>query len=68
MKKIRIAVNGGQCGSKYSLVHVSGYSVWEVRISDIGERTSVKLIDDNVEQPTKKQLENRIMLHEQNII
>lgn len=63
MEKIRVAVYGGQCGGSYGLLHVSGYSIWEVRINDIGERTSVKLIGDNVENPSAKALHNWVQLH-----
>ena len=66
--RIRVAVYGGQCGSEYSLRHVSGYSIWEVRVNDIGERTSVKLLADNVEKPNLKSLNDRDWAHSKNLI
>lgn len=66
--KIRVAVNGGACCNSYSMHHVSGYSVWEVRVNDKGELTSVKVIADNVEKPTTKTLANRVELHHLGII
>lgn len=66
--KIRVAIYGGQCGGEYSLHHVSGYSIWEVRVNDIGERTSVKLLADNVDKPSYRSLANRDRAHSQNLI
>jgi hypothetical protein len=66
--KIRVAVNGGACCDSYSMHHVFGYSVWEVRVNNEGELTSVKLIAENVEKPTAKTLANRVELHRLGII
>lgn len=67
--RMRIAVYGGECGGNYSRHHVNGYwSLWEIRVNDIGERTSVKLLADNVIKPSRKSLANRDWAHSQNLI
>jgi len=69
---LKVAEMTGHCADQWAIHYEQGnYSVWQVRIiiDDEGAHLAgVRLINENVANPTKRQLENRALLHSMNLI